>query len=265
MKFCSLSSGSSGNCIFAGNEHTSLLVDAGISGKRVEAGLNEIGYTGPDIDGILVTHEHSDHIKGLGIMARRYGIPIYATRGTWQAMQRQNAIGKVDPELFHPIEADKAVEIGDLRVDPFTISHDAAEPVGFRITSGRQSVAVATDMGCYSEYTIAHLQNLDAILLEANHDVSMLEAGRYPYPLKVRILSDHGHLSNEASGQLLCELLHDNIRHIFLGHLSAENNYPALAYETVCAEVTLGDNPYRSDDFPITVARRDTVGELLEF
>jgi len=120
-------------------------------------------------------------------------------------------------------------------------------------------------MGTYTDYTIRHLQYLDAILLEANHDVNMLEAGRYPYPLKVRILSDRGHLSNETSGQLLCQILHDNIRHIFLGHLSAENNYPALAYETVCSEVTMGENPYKSGDFPITVARRDTVSEFAEF
>ena len=120
-------------------------------------------------------------------------------------------------------------------------------------------------MGTYSDYTIRHLQGLDVLLLEANHDVHMLEAGRYPYYLKRRILSDKGHLSNEASGQLLCEVLHDDMKAIILGHLSGENNYPALAYETVSAEVTMGDNPYRSKDFAISVARRDCGGELIEF
>jgi len=265
MKMCSLSSGSSGNCIFVGSEHTSLLVDAGISGKRTEAGLNTIGYTGTDIDGILVTHEHADHVKGLGVLARKHGIPIYATQGTWEAICKNPATGKIPGGLFHEIEPDRTVRIGDLDVEPFSIMHDAADPVGYRICQEGHSCAIATDMGTYTDYTIRHLQFLDAILLEANHDVNMLEAGRYPYPLKVRILSDKGHLSNETSGQLLCQLLHDNIRHIFLGHLSAENNYPALAYETVCSEVTLGDNPYKSSDFPITVARRDCVSECAEF
>lgn len=265
MKMCSLSSGSSGNCIFVGSEHTSLLVDAGISGRRTEQGLNTIGYTGKDIDGILITHEHSDHIKGLGVLSRKLNLPIYATKGTWDAIRSKNSTGKIPEDLFHEIRPDQTVRIGDLDVEPFSIMHDAADPVGYRICSDGRSCAVATDMGTYTDYTIRHLQYLDAILLEANHDVNMLEAGRYPYPLKVRILSDRGHLSNETSGQLLCQILHDNIRHIFLGHLSAENNYPALAYETVCSEVTMGENPYKSGDFPITVAKRDMVSEFAEF
>ncbi len=120
-------------------------------------------------------------------------------------------------------------------------------------------------MGTYTPYTVRHLQQLDAVLLEANHDIRMLETGRYPYPLKVRILSERGHLSNEDSGRLLCEMLHDRRKYSLLGQLSAENNYPALAYETVCAEVTMGDNPYRACDFAIQVARRDTTEDLLEF
>lgn len=265
MKLCSLASGSSGNCIFAGSEETSVLIDAGLSGKRIEQGLNSFGYTGSDVDAIFVTHEHSDHIRGLGVLARKLGLPIYATAATIREIRRCSSLGKIPDELFHEVTPDAPVQVGDLTVEPFSVSHDAVDPVAYRISSGRRSAAVATDMGTYSDYTIRHLQFADALLLEANHDVRMLETGRYPYPLKRRILSDHGHLSNETSGQLLCELLHDGLKHILLGHLSQENNYPALAYETVCAEVTMGDNPWKACDFPIQVARRDQTGELLEF
>ncbi|MEE1114593.1 MAG: MBL fold metallo-hydrolase [Eubacterium sp.] len=265
MKLCSLSSGSSGNCIFAGSEEVSLLFDAGISGKKTENGLNMIGMTGKDLNGIFITHEHSDHIQGLGVLARKLRIPIYATKATCEAILAKGNVGKIPEDLFRPIEPDVQVVIGDITVEPFSISHDAADPVAYRISSGTHSAAIATDMGTYTDYTIRHLQNLDVLLLEANHDVNMLEAGRYPYYLKRRILSDRGHLSNEASGQLLSELLHDNMKRIILGHLSAENNYPALAYETVCSEVTMGDNPYRSGDFAIEVAKRDTVGDVVNF
>ncbi len=265
MKFCSIASGSSGNCIYAGTERTSVLIDAGISGKRIEAGLNSLELTTSDVDGILITHEHSDHIKGLGVLARRYAVPIYATEGTIRAITDMTAIGKIPDGLMHPICADTSFSIGDLEINPFTISHDAAEPVGYRLGHGGKSAAVATDMGCYDEYTIRNLTGLDVLLIESNHDVHMLEAGRYPYYLKRRILSEKGHLSNETCGQLLCRILHDSIREIFLGHLSRENNYEALAYETVCDEVTLGDNPYRSSDFRISIAHRDMPGEAIVF
>ena len=265
MELCSLASGSSGNCIYMASDRTAILIDSGLSGKRIEAGLNSIDRSTRDLQGICVTHEHSDHIQGLGVLARRLHIPIYLTRGTREALRRNRGIGEIPEELFRIVEADVWQEIGDLRILPFAISHDAAEPVGYRVESGGRSAAVATDMGIYTEDTIRHLRGLDAVLLEANHDVRMLEAGRYPYPLKMRILSEKGHLSNEASGTLLMEILHDRISHILLGHLSRENNYPALAYETVCAEVTMGDCPYRAGDLPIGVASRDEAGDLLTF
>jgi phosphoribosyl 1,2-cyclic phosphodiesterase len=265
MRVCSIASGSSGNCIFAGSDHTSVLFDAGISGKRVEAGLNAIGMTGSDLDAIFITHEHSDHIRGLGVLARKLSVPIYATPGTRDAILSGGTVGKIPEELFREVEADAVTRVGDLCVEPFHISHDAADPVGYRITGGGKSAAIATDMGMYDDYTIAHLQNLDVLFIEANHDVRMLEAGRYPYPLKRRILSERGHLSNEDSGRLIGEILHDQMKHIFLSHLSKENNYPALAFETVSAEVTMGDNPYRACDFPITVAKRDEISDEIIF
>lgn len=265
MKFCSIASGSSGNCIFTGSAGTSVLIDAGVSGRRIEQGLNALDLTTRDIDGILVTHEHSDHIKGLGVLARRYAIPIYGTPGTLRAISDMPNIGKIPKELLHPVHTDEPFVLGDLTVKPFKISHDAAEPCGYRIEHNGKSAAVATDMGCYSEYTVQCLSGLDVLLLESNHDVRMLEAGRYPYYLKRRILGEKGHLSNETSGQLLGHVLHDGMREIFLGHLSKENNYEALAYETVSDEITLGDNPYTSKDFRITIAHRDRISEAVVF
>ncbi len=263
MQMCSIVSGSSGNCIYVGSNNHHVLIDAGISKKRIEAGLNEIGLTGADLDAILVTHEHSDHICGLGVMARRYGIPMYATQGTIDAILQEGKVGKVDPELFCPIRRDEDFMVGDLMIKPIRISHDAAEPVAYVLRNGPRSIGVITDLGKYDDYIIDNLRNLDVLLLEANHDVNMLQVGIYPYALKQRILGDRGHLSNESSGRLLGEVLHDHMKRIFLGHLSKENNYPQLAYETVRTEITIGNNPYKGSDFPISIAKRDESSELI--
>ncbi|MBQ1312646.1 MAG: MBL fold metallo-hydrolase [Blautia sp.] len=263
MRFCSIASGSSGNCIYVGTENTHILVDAGISGKRIEAGLGELSLSGKDVDAILVTHEHADHIQGLGVLARKYGIPIYTTPGTAYILKQQKSLGRLPEGIFHEIREDERFTIKDFTVLPFTIPHDAAQPVGFRVECQEKSVGIATDLGKYNEYIIDRLTGLDAVLLEANHDVNMLEVGPYPYLLKMRILGDRGHLSNENAGKLLCRILHDQMKAIFLGHLSKENNYEALAYQTVCSEVTMGDNPYKAGDFRIAVAGRDRMSEVV--
>ena len=263
MRLCSIASGSSGNCIYVGSEEAHVLVDVGISGKSIEKGLNSLDLTGKDVDGILITHEHSDHIKGLGVLSRKYDIPIYATPGTAEAVKAMSSLGKIDGELFREIHADQDFQIGDLLISPFHISHDAAEPVGYRINHGTKSAGIATDLGYYDDYIVQNLSGLDVLLLEANHDVNMLQVGSYPYYLKQRILGNRGHLSNETAGRLLCRLLHERMKAVFLGHLSRENNYEALAYETVCSEVTMGENPWKSSDFKIAVAHREQVSDLV--
>ncbi|MCR5755711.1 MAG: MBL fold metallo-hydrolase [Acetatifactor sp.] len=263
MRLCSIASGSSGNCIYVGSEATHLLVDVGISGKRTEEGLNSLGLTGRDLDGIFITHEHADHISGLGVIARKYGIPIYATRGTIDAMMEYSNLGKVDTSLFHEVQADKKLTIKDLVVNPMKISHDAAQPVAYRISYGNRKVGICTDLGVYDDYTVECLKGMDALLIEANHDVHMLQAGSYPYYLKQRILGDKGHLSNENSGRLLCRILHDGLQNIILGHLSKENNLPELAYEAVRMEITMGDNPYKANDFKMQVAKRMEVSPIV--
>lgn len=263
MRLVSIASGSSGNCIYVGSDNTHILVDAGISNKRIEQGLNEIGLKGSELHGIVITHEHSDHTKGLGVLARKHGVPIYGTRETLEEISGMKYLGEYPKELLVPILPEVQFRIGDLEVNPFSIDHDAANPVAYRIQWGKKSVAVATDMGHFDQYIIDHLQGLDALLIESNHDVNMLETGPYPYYLKRRILGDQGHLSNENAGRLLNSILHDNLKRVLLGHLSKENNYEKLAYETVKLEIDQSDSRYHAADFSIAVAKRDMISEII--
>ncbi len=263
MELCSIASGSSGNCIMAGAGNCHLLIDAGISGKRIEQGLNALGRKTSEMQGVLVTHEHIDHISGLGVIARRYGLPIYATQGTIQAILHTKSVGKIDRSLFHAVAPDKPFSVGELVAEPIRISHDAADPVAYIIRNGGKSAGVVTDLGAYDDYIINKLQGLNLLLLEANHDVNMLQTGPYPYYLKQRILGTRGHLSNERCGQLLASILHDGFHAALLGHLSKENNFPELAYEAVRLEITMGKKPYKGGDFPLYVANREGVSEYL--
>lgn len=259
MRLCSIASGSSGNCIYVGTDDTHVIIDAGISGKRIEEGLNRIGLKTDEIDALLITHEHSDHIASVGVLARKYGIPMYATKGTIQGILQQKYLGAIDTSLFNEIAADNDFSINDICVRPIEVSHDANEPVAYRIENGKVSVGVCTDLGTYTDRIVEGFSGLDALFLEANHDVNMLQVGKYPYVLKQRILSDRGHLSNENCGRLLCRLLHDDMKSIMLGHLSAENNLAELAYEAVRLEIMMDECKYEPTDFEIRVAKRSEV------
>lgn len=265
MRFTSIASGSSGNCTYVGSDNTHILVDAGVSKKRIEEGLRGLDLCLSDISAIFVTHEHVDHISALHTILKKYDIPIYATAGTIAGIRNSDKKCEMTNSRFIQVVADEKVTVGDMTIDPMTISHDALEPCGYRIYCGDKKVGVATDLGCYNEYTVNCLKDCDALLLEANHDVRMLQTGPYPYQLKRRILGDKGHLSNDKSGELLCRLLSDRMKGIFLGHLSQENNLPELAYETVRVEIEMGDNPYRGDDFPLIVASRSELSPVLDF
>lgn len=265
MQLTSIASGSSGNCIYIGTESTHVLIDAGISGKRIENGLQALDLTARDIQGILITHEHCDHIAGLGVMARRHGLPIYATHKTISAILGMSSLGRIDPSLFCPVEPEVDFMIGDMQIHPVRVSHDAADPVAYLVGQGEKTAGVITDLGVYDDSLVDKLKDADVLLLEANHDIRMLEVGPYPYPLKQRILGEKGHLSNSACGQLLSQILHDSFHTVMLGHLSKENNYPELAFQTVSVEVDMGDCPYTAKDFPIRVAPRDRLSETIRF
>lgn len=266
MRLCSLASGSSGNCTFIGSSHANILVDAGISGKRIEYGLNCIEIKPADLEGILITHEHSDHIQGIGVLARRYHTPIYGTRETLQAISRMKSMGEIPAELFRPVLPDEGFYINDIYVEPFHTSHDAVNPVCYTFASEGHKVGMATDLGVYNDYIISKLADSEILLLEANHDENMLLAGAYPYHLKQRILGDRGHLSNENSARLIGSILHEKVRYITLAHLSKENNFEDLAYETVRLEL---NNVIQKNAFSLkvdrllSVAKRDLPSEML--
>lgn len=265
MRMMSIASGSSGNCIYVGSDNTHILIDDGISRKRVLAGLAEAQLDITDISAIFVTHEHSDHIDGLGVLLRKTPIPVYASEGTIEGIKSYSKMKGVDHSLFNVIEPDTDTEINDLVVHSFNVYHDAKQPFAYTISNNGSRAGVITDLGHYDDYIVNNLQGINSLLIESNHDIKMLEAGKYPYHLKRRILGDRGHLSNEASGRLLNCLLNDDMKHILLGHLSHENNYEELAFETVRLEVNLGENQYKADDFDIKVAKRDRPSELVDF
>ena len=244
--FCPLFSGSSGNAVYVRAGDTRLLIDAGLSGRTISEGLASIGVLPETLSGILVTHEHSDHIKGVGILSRKYHVPIYANDRTWQAMER--SLGNIAPGSRRVFESGETFYIGNAGIMPYRISHDAAEPVGYRVYYGGHSVATATDI----------------VLLESNHDIDMLHANdHYSAQLKTRILGRYGHLSNEACGEALLQLYQTGVRHAVLGHLSHENNTPELAMSTVCG-VLRAHGLELSEDIQVDMAWRDHVGGVYE-
>ncbi|MBP5773516.1 MAG: MBL fold metallo-hydrolase [Eubacterium sp.] len=257
MEIASICSGSSGNCILVKSGDTNILVDVGISNKRIEDGLDFFGTSPNEIDAILITHEHSDHIKGIGVFLRAHPVSVYATRGTIDYILSSSSTGEVDEELFEEIESGEEFFVGDIKINAISTSHDASDSVCYRLDDGEKSCAIVTDLGYYHDELVSSLMDLNAILIEANHDLKMLEVGPYPYHLKSRIWSDIGHLSNEACGQLLSEIISDRMQYIILGHLSKDNNYPELAFETVRNELMFNDIDINKMEIEIQVARRD--------
>ena len=238
LTLCSLSSGSGGNATYIAGGKTRLLVDAGFTGKQVSALLTQIDSMPEMIDGILVTHEHFDHVKGVGVLARKYRIPVYANERTWEAMYR--TVGEIPAWQRRVFSTEEDFYIGDLAVTPFGISHDTVEPVAFRIHYGGHSVAVATDMGCTNKKVIRQLSGVNLVILESNHDPDMvLQNPCYPIYLKKRILGNKGHSSNETCAETLLKLSETGVKHALLGHLSRENNTPELAMNTVKDQLSL--------------------------
>lgn len=263
MRMMSIASGSSGNCIYIGTDNTHIIIDDGISKKKVLEGLNRLEIKAEDIDAILITHEHDDHIKGLGVFERHSITPIYASEGTTKYIASYSQLGRMPDGIYHTFNAGDSFKIKDLTINTVKVSHDAADPVAYTFTDGRKKAGIITDLGEYDSETVHKFSDLDTMLIEANHDINMLLNGPYPYPLKQRILGNRGHLSNEACGRLLGEILNDKVEHIFLGHLSRENNFPELAHETVRAEINLGDNRFNADDFDIQVAPRQCPSDII--
>ena len=231
MLFSPLCSGSSGNASYLEAGGVRLLVDAGVTAKRMKELMDLIDVSPETLNAILVTHEHTDHISGVGVLSRRYDIPVYAAAECWENMPA--SIGEIAPKNVRVFEPDREFYLGQLCVHPFTTPHDAAHAVGYAFVHGGKKLSIMTDIGHVSNTMLDAVAQSDLILLEANHDVDMLKAGSYPYPLKMRILSSRGHLCNEDAGLVLQKLHNRGVKNAILGHLSLENNTPELALITV--------------------------------
>jgi phosphoribosyl 1,2-cyclic phosphodiesterase len=231
LRACSLFSSSSGNAIYVRADDTRILVDAGMPGKKIESALSTINVPPESLDAILVTHEHSDHIKGVGVMSRRYDLPIYANYGTWSKMEKK--IGKIDDKNIRVFMSEQDFYINQLNIYPYRTPHDAAESVGYNFMYRNKKISIATDLGHTNHKIINALKDSDVVILESNHDVDMLWNGSYPDHLKRRVAGTRGHLSNEAAAEVLLTLIASGTRHILLAHLSKENNTPTVALDTM--------------------------------
>ena len=256
LRFSPLFSGSSGNAIYVGCGDTHVLVDAGLSGTRIAKEMEKIGLHPSQLTAILVTHEHSDHVSGVGVLSRKYHLPIYATAGTWEGMAGK--IGAIDAQFRCEMEPERDFYLGDLNVMPFSTPHDANQPVGLCFECGGARFALATDVGCPKKGWMNAVRGADAVLLESNYDPDMLKAGGYPYELKRRILSTRGHLCNDDAGSCALELVQNGARHIVLGHLSKENNFPELA-RRCCEDALRAGGVVPGEDVRLDVASRDGV------
>ena len=261
VRFVPLFSGSSGNATYISCGDTRILVDAGVSGARIKAELAKAGADAAALTGILITHDHADHISGAGVLSRKFDLPIFATEGTWRVMEQK--IGAVALKNVRIIEPGQDFYLGAANVLPFPIPHDAAQPVGFAIGVGGARLAIATDMGYMTKTTFAAIAGADVVLLESNYDEDMLKAGPYPYDLKKRILSRKGHLSNDDAAQTCIKLVESGVKQILLGQLSKENNFPELAFQT-SAQMLKQRGVVLGRDAQLGVARRDGLTDVFQ-
>ena len=261
LKFCSIASGSSGNCYLVKTENSAILIDAGISGKRIFAALEETGTPLDMVRAVIVTHEHIDHVRSLPILSRKIpGVKIYANEGTWRAIERP-----VDGDKRETFITGETFSIDDLIIKPFAVSHDAADPVGFSIYGENRKISFCTDSGYITDEMFEEIHDANLLLIEANHEKELLLVSGYPYSLKQRILGDMGHLSNVTTGEWIARIVNHRpmSRRVLLGHLSKENNTPEMAFLTI--RNTLEENGiYVGEKLKIEVALRDVRSHVFE-
>lgn len=259
FKFCSLYSGSSGNSLFVETNNTKLLVDAGVSCKKIETALNDINVDPKSLDGILVTHEHIDHVQSLGSFSKKFDLPVFVNQETLDNMPKQR--DKIADKNIKLFKVNDKFEIGDLIIKPFSIPHDAVNPCGFNIYNNNNKISIATDIGHMTNNILKNLEESLFVMLEANYDPEVLKCSPYPFSLKTRIAGPTGHLSNEIAGKTISYLIQSGLKNAMLGHLSKESNFPELAYQTVVDELISSNN---QDNLILNVASRDTHSKIID-
>ena len=259
FNFCSLYSGSSGNSLFVETQNTKLLIDAGVSSKKIETALNDINIDPSTLNGILVTHEHIDHVQGLGTLSKKFDLPVFVNQETLDAMPKQK--DKISENNIKTFKISDKFDIGDLEIKPFSIPHDAANPCGFNIWKNNKKISIATDIGHMTNPILKSLEESLFIMLEANYDPEVLRCSPYPFTLKSRIAGPTGHLPNEMAGKTISHLLKSGLKNAMLGHLSKQSNFPELAYKTVVDELI--SNNYNEDCISLSVASRDNHSKII--
>lgn len=260
LNFCSLYSGSSGNSLFVETPNTKLLIDAGVSSKKIENALLDINVEPSSLDGILVTHEHTDHVQGLGTFSKKFDLPVFVNQETLDSMPKQR--DKISSNNIKTFKITDKFSIGDLDIKPFSIPHDAANPCGFSIWKDDKKISIATDIGHMTNNILKQLEESLFIMLEANYDPEVLRCSSYPFTLKSRIAGPNGHLSNEIAGKTISYLLKSGLKNAMLGHLSKESNFPELAYQTVVDEL-ISNNSFDKDSISLSVASRNVHSKLI--
>lgn len=259
MKLCPLCSGSSGNATYIEAGSARLLIDAGLSCKRITELLSKIGVDPRQLSAILITHEHVDHVRGVNILSKKYDLPVYANADTWSMLKAP--LKDVAPKNVCVFESDRDFYLAGVRVLPFSVPHDAIHCVGFTVSAAGHKIGVCTDLGHVDARILSILSGCDLLLFEANHDVDMLMAGNYPYLLKKRILSGIGHMNNDDCGKALVKLHETGVKNVILGHLSKENNHPALAMVAVRAAL---EEAGIAEDMQIAIAAREEPTGVFE-
>ena len=258
MNYISLSSGSCGNSHYIEGDSTKIIVDAGISGKKIVENLHVHGKDLKGLNAIMITHEHTDHVKAAGILSRKFDAPIYATAKTWEKMEAN--LGKVASKNIKVFSKGDQVEVGSIEVDTFPISHDAADPVGYCFTQKNKKIAIVTDIGVITDEVFAKIKGSDIAVIESNYDEDMLSFCSYPPILKQRIRSEYGHLSNSEAGYLGIALVKSGTKKLLLAHLSKESNMPQLAFQTVGSILT--SHGITPKDVGLDVIHRGRVSRL---
>lgn len=259
LSLTTLASGSSGNCLLVSDGSTHLLIDAGISARRISRALKEAGLLCSDLAGIFITHEHADHVSGLATLTKQFALPVYASHGA----ARQLSARVSDREVLRPFHPGDPLEIGGLLLSSFPTLHDTPDSVGYTVTDGKRKAAVVTDLGVVTDTVRSHTDGCDLLVVETNHDPDWVASGPYPPFLKARILGDRGHLSNDAGAALACSAVRNGARTLLLAHLSAENNTPRRALDTVCLALQrMGAQP--GGDVTVAVAPRSERGLCYE-